>query len=74
MLSKIIPIPSSLIVSSKNSSGSDHFVGAKSNDEISCCKLRPLIYALTGDISGPTMEKIKTYPFMGVFEKIGIEE
>jgi len=36
--------------------------------------MRPLIYALTGDVSSKTMEKIKTYPFMGVFEKIGVEE
>lgn len=37
-------------------------------------KLRPLIYALTGDISTQAMEKINTYPFMGVFEKVGVAE
>jgi hypothetical protein len=36
--------------------------------------MRPLIYALTGEVSSKVMEKIKSYPFMGVFEKIGIEE
>ena len=36
--------------------------------------MRPLIYALTGDLSSLTMEKIKSYPFMGVFEKIGVDE
>lgn len=59
MLNKILPIPSSLIVSSKNSSGSDKFVGAKSNDEISNCKLRPLIYALTGTFLGPRWRRLK---------------
>jgi hypothetical protein len=36
--------------------------------------LRPLIYALTGDVSKQMMEKIESYPFVGVFEKIGSEE
>jgi hypothetical protein len=36
--------------------------------------LRPLIYALTGDVSKKMIDKIESYPFVGVFEKIGCDE
>ena len=36
--------------------------------------MRPLIYALTGDISQDAIKRIQQLPFCEVFEKIGIEE
>ena len=36
--------------------------------------LRPLIYALTGDISRHAIQRIQQLPFCEVFEKIGVEE
>lgn len=74
MLDKIHPLPRALLVSSKNASRGDFASDDGNQDANSASKMRPLIYALTGDVSSTTMEKIKSYPFMGVFEKIGVEE
>ena len=32
--------------------------------------LRPLIYALTGDLSEPVIAKIALFPFMGLYDKL----
>ena len=74
MLNKILLTPQSLLISSKNIQLSDLQGEDIGDEDISMSKMRPLIYALTGDCSAQMMEKIKSFPFMGVFEKIGTEE
>jgi len=74
MLDKIRPLSRALLVSSKSAVRSDFNIDDVDQAAQSTSKLRPLIYALTGEVSTLAMEKIKSYPFMGVFEKIGVEE
>lgn len=74
MLDKIHQIPRTLLVSSKSTILSEKVSDENDHSGLSSSKMRPLIYALTGEVSSKVMEKIKSYPFMGVFEKIGIEE
>jgi hypothetical protein len=74
MLENIHPLSRALLVSSKNAIRSDFNVEEIDQAALSTSKLRPLIYALTGEVSTLAMEKIKSYPFMGVFEKIGVDE
>ncbi len=51
MLDKIHPLPRALLVSSKNAVRGDFSSDDVNIDGNSASKMRPLIYALTGDVS-----------------------